>query len=67
MLLEHMGKHMRERGEVATAERFLGKARALNQQASRFQKIAIGQESLSEENLRWQPAVDEHEESGTDD
>jgi two-component system, chemotaxis family, protein-glutamate methylesterase/glutaminase len=52
MLLEHMGQHIRESGETAIAEKFLAKARELDQQASRFQKIAIGQESLSEENLR---------------
>jgi two-component system, chemotaxis family, protein-glutamate methylesterase/glutaminase len=50
MFLEHMGYHLRESGEAATAEKFLAKAREFNQQASRFQKIAVGQESLSEEN-----------------
>lgn len=52
MLLEHMGQHIRESGEAAVGERFLAKARELNQQASRFQKIALGQGSLSEEHLR---------------
>lgn len=57
MLLEHIGEHMREKGQSAQAEAFLAKAREFNQRASRFQKIAIGHETLSEDNLeKGQPA-----------
>ncbi|MFT3892028.1 MAG: chemotaxis protein CheB [Anaerolineales bacterium] len=51
MLLEHIGRHMKELGESARAEIFLQKSRELNQRASRFQNLALGHESLSEENL----------------
>jgi len=54
MLLEHIGEHMQNAGEVARSEIFLAKARDLNQRASRFQKIALGHESLSIENLELQ-------------
>src|SRR5215207_110785 len=43
MLLEHIGRHMHENGEAASADVFLKKARELNQQASQFQRIAVGQ------------------------
>ena len=57
MLLEHIGRHMREQGQTARGEVFLAKARELNLRASQFQQIAIGHESLSEDNLgRGQPA-----------
>jgi two-component system chemotaxis response regulator CheB len=57
MLLEHIGQHMQESKQVAQADVFLSKARELNQQASRFQTIALGHEILSEANLgRGQPA-----------
>ena len=66
MLLEHMGQHLRENGEVATAKRFLAKARELNQQASRFQQMAVGQEGLSEERLRRQQPQEELEDFESD-
>jgi two-component system, chemotaxis family, protein-glutamate methylesterase/glutaminase len=56
MLLEHMGRHLQSAGEADSAEMFLAKARELNQQASQFQKIAIGHESLSGNSLEQQPA-----------
>jgi two-component system chemotaxis response regulator CheB len=43
MLLEHIGQHMQENGGSDQADVFLTKARELNQQASQFQRIAIGQ------------------------
>jgi two-component system chemotaxis response regulator CheB len=55
MLLEHIGGHMQEYGGSAEAERFLAMARELNQQASRFQKIAIGHESLRVEIVQPLP------------
>ncbi len=65
MLLEHLGQHLRGHGEAATAERFLAKARELNQQASMFQEIAVGQERVSEENLRRQLPEAEREDPET--
>jgi two-component system, chemotaxis family, protein-glutamate methylesterase/glutaminase len=44
MLLEHLGRHMQENGGSAQAGVFLAKARNLNQQASQFQRIAVGHE-----------------------
>jgi two-component system chemotaxis response regulator CheB len=58
MLLEHIGRHMQESQQAAQAEVFLAKARELNQRASHFQKIAIGHESLSEDNLERGQAAD---------
>ena len=52
---------------AAVGERFLAKARELNRQASRLQKIATGQESLSEENLRRQQPTEELEDSEIED
>ena len=51
MLLEHMAGHLQERGETATADGYLNKARALNRQAGEMQKFAMAQESLSEGKL----------------
>ena len=51
MLLQHMGRHIRDAGDPAQAENFFAKARELEKQASRFQEIATGQESLSESKL----------------
>ncbi|HKG54778.1 MAG TPA: chemotaxis protein CheB [Anaerolineales bacterium] len=59
MLLEHIGEHMQNAGEVSRSEIFLAKARDLNQRASRFQKIALGHESLSIENLELQRSAGE--------
>jgi two-component system chemotaxis response regulator CheB len=60
MLLEHIGTHMQERGEMAKARVFLAKALELNQRATAFQKLAIGHESLSEESLeQHQPDTSE--------
>lgn len=58
MLLEHMGRHMQSAGETASAQMFLAKARELNQQASQFQRIAIGHESLSSDSLEQQQPTD---------
>jgi hypothetical protein len=58
MLLEHLGRHMQENGEAEQAEVFLAKSRELNQHASQFQKVAIGHESLSEENLEQNQSTD---------
>lgn len=57
MLLEHIGEHLREKGQSAQAEVFLAKAREFNQRASQFQKAAMGHETLSEDNVeKGQPA-----------
>ena len=58
MLLEHIGQHMQERGESDRAKVFLRKARELNQRASQFQRIALEQESLSNENIEEQRPAD---------
>ncbi len=58
MLLEHVGRHMLENGETAKAQLFLAKALELDQRASRFQRIAIGHESLSNENIQEQQSAD---------
>src|SRR6266508_6071635 len=49
-LLEHMGQHMQENGGSTQAEVFLAKARELNRLSSQFQRIAVGNESLSAAN-----------------
>lgn len=46
MLLEHIGRHMQENGGSAQADVFLAKAREIERQASRLQRIATGRESL---------------------
>lgn len=51
MLLEHMGRHIRDAGDPARAEKFFAKAHELEKQASRFQEITRDHESLSEENI----------------
>jgi two-component system chemotaxis response regulator CheB len=51
MFLEHLGGHMQENGGSARAEIFLSKARDLNQRASQLQRIAIGHQSLSAEDM----------------
>jgi two-component system chemotaxis response regulator CheB len=64
MLLEHIGRHLQENGGSAEAEKFLAKARELNQQASRFQKIAIGLDGLRVETV--QQSAEESSDSETD-
>jgi len=51
MLLEHMARHSREVGYPVSAEKFLKKARELEQQARNFQAAAVNHESLSSEKL----------------
>ncbi len=51
MLLEHMGRHIQEAGDPAEAEKFFAKAREIEKRASRFQKMAMENESLSEGKL----------------
>lgn len=46
MLLEHIGSHMQENGGSAQADVFLAKARELDQQTTRLQRIATRRESL---------------------
>jgi two-component system chemotaxis response regulator CheB len=67
MLLEHVGRHMQENGGSTQAEAFLAKARELNQQASRFQNIAVGYEGLSTENVQQQHPAEDLEDSEKDD
>jgi two-component system chemotaxis response regulator CheB len=65
MLLEHIGRHMQESNGSAQADVFLAKARELNQQASRFHKIATSRENLSPINLRPQPSTREPDDRET--
>jgi hypothetical protein len=46
MLLEHIGRHMQENGGSGQVDVFLAKAREIERQASRLQRIATGRESL---------------------
>lgn len=59
MLLEHIGGHMKEEGQATKGELFLAKAREFTRKAAIFQRLAVGHENLSEEN------IEEHE-SGDD-
>jgi two-component system chemotaxis response regulator CheB len=57
MLLEHIARHLREGGQLGTAQVFLEKSRQMNRQASDLQKMALAQQSLSEENVGIQRAA----------
>jgi two-component system chemotaxis response regulator CheB len=46
MLLGHIGRHMQENGGAAQADVFLAKAREIEREASRLQRIATGREDL---------------------
>jgi two-component system chemotaxis response regulator CheB len=65
MLFEHIGRHMQEHGGSTQAEVFLAKSRELNQQASRFQKIAVGYHGLNTDNI--QQPVEEPDDFETGD
>jgi two-component system chemotaxis response regulator CheB len=65
MLLNHIGRHMLEQGASAQADVFLAKAQEFNQQASRFQRIAIKHETLSAENIQQQQPVEAPEDFET--
>jgi two-component system chemotaxis response regulator CheB len=58
MLLEHMGKHIREAGDSNRAEKFFSKARELEKQASRFQELAREHESISENKLETPEVIE---------
>lgn len=59
MLLDHMGQHMREAGELDRAEKLLAKARDLGRGATHFAEAAREHENLSSENVQDpQPADD---------
>jgi two-component system chemotaxis response regulator CheB len=58
MLLEHMGRHMREAGEHARAERMFVKGRELGRRASHFAEAARDHEILSVEKLDEQQPAD---------
>ncbi len=51
MLLEHMGQHIRDAGDPVRADKFFAKAREIAKRASRLQKMALENESLSESSL----------------
>jgi two-component system chemotaxis response regulator CheB len=51
MLLDHMGKHIRDSVDPARAEKFFAKARELEKRASRFQELSKENESMSENKL----------------
>jgi two-component system chemotaxis response regulator CheB len=59
MLLEHIGRHLRESGETDRAENMLAKARELGRRASRFSEAAREHESLSIEKLEEQSPADD--------
>jgi two-component system chemotaxis response regulator CheB len=59
LLLEHMGQHIRERGDPERAEKFFEKARELEKRANRFHKIAVEHESLSGENIGERDSADD--------
>jgi two-component system, chemotaxis family, protein-glutamate methylesterase/glutaminase len=67
MLLEHIGQHMQQNGGFAQADVFLAKARELGQQASQFQRIAVGHESPSAEKMLQQQPIEEPKDSATED
>jgi two-component system chemotaxis response regulator CheB len=51
LLLEHIGGHLAERGQPATAKRFFAKAHEIGRKATRLQRDAIEQEALGEAKL----------------
>ncbi len=59
MILQHMGKHIQDAGDVEKAGNFFDKARDLEKQASQMQKLATEQERLSQENLEYEKKDEE--------
>ena len=51
MLLEDMGQHLQNAGDSDRAEIFFTKAYEIQKRASKFQELAVDQESLSAEDL----------------
>lgn len=51
MLLEHMGRHIRDAGDPIRAQKFFSKAQELENRASRLQELATDHESLSGNDL----------------
>jgi hypothetical protein len=51
MLLEHMGRHIRDTGDPARAEKFFARAREIEKRAVRLQEMARENESLSDSNM----------------
>jgi two-component system chemotaxis response regulator CheB len=50
LLLEHIGKHIRDAGEPVRAERFFARAREVGRRASRFQEAAVDRDELDTSN-----------------
>jgi two-component system, chemotaxis family, protein-glutamate methylesterase/glutaminase len=67
MLLEHMGQHMQENGRSPQADLFLAKAHEFNQQASRLQRVAVDNESLSSATLGQQQPLEGPHRAETDE
>lgn len=59
MLVEHIGRHLQEQGQVARGDIFLAKGHELSRQASQFQHMAIEHESLSGRNIEEQQPADD--------
>jgi len=55
MLLDHMGKHLKEAGDPNRAKTFFAKARELETRSRTFHAAALEHESLSGDNLGQQP------------
>ena len=55
MLLNHMGNHLKQAGDLDRAETFYSKARELEKRSRTFHVAAIQHESLSGDNLGQQP------------
>jgi two-component system chemotaxis response regulator CheB len=51
MLLTHMGRHLKDAGDVGRAEIFFDKARQLETRSKTFHEATVGHESLSGDNL----------------
>jgi two-component system chemotaxis response regulator CheB len=55
MLLNHMGHHLKDAGNVDRAEAFFAKARELEKRSRAFHTTVLDHESLSGDNLGQQP------------
>ena len=64
MLLEHIGRHMQESNGSVQADVFLAKARELSQQASQFQRIAVGNQNPNVANLQHPTRESDDSEAG---
>jgi len=56
MLLDHMGRHLKEAGDPGRARTFFAKARELEKRSRTFHEAVLEHESLSGDNLGQEPA-----------